>query len=114
MGLYVGGLVSTLAEFGWGTVTESAFAFYVRFVMYYLPKKALFVIAGAKMAPRRRHAVTYALAAVAILMSLIVHVLGETTPGISNYTHFAAESVGAALGAAYMRFSSPSQRLGSP
>jgi len=100
------GVVMRLAvSGGWFTLGESQFFYYLQILVFYSPKEAAFVIAGAKMAPRNRLATTTVLAVSGILMSLIVHVLGQPNPGVVNYTHFAAEAAGAVSGAAYICFS---------
>jgi hypothetical protein len=100
------GVVTRLAvNSGWFTLGESQFVHYLQILVFYSPKEAAFVIAGAKMAPRGRLATTIVLAVAGILMSLIVHVLGQATPGVVNYTHFAAEAAGAVSGAVYIFFS---------
>jgi uncharacterized membrane protein YidH (DUF202 family) len=81
--------------------------------MFDVLKEAAFVIAGARMAPRSRPATAIALAVAGILMSLVVHELGQSHPGSTNYTHFAAESVGAVLGVAYVLYSEKNRPSGS-
>ena len=80
------------------TLSESA-SLYVRLLLYYAPKDAAFVIAGAKIAPRPL-ATAVALAVAATAISLMVHILVPRTVGVTNYLHFAAESAGAIFGAA--------------
>ena len=74
----------------------------VRLVLYFLPKNAAFVIGGALVAPHYRLATAFALATIAIAISLLIHVLGQKTVGPTNYLHFAAESAGAACGALFI------------
>jgi hypothetical protein len=102
---YISVLVSRLIVYGWGASAESDFVDYLRLLIFYVPKEAAFVIAGAMMAPRSRLAAAINLAVAAMLMSLVVHVLGQRNVGVVNYTHFTAESAGAALGAAYIFYS---------
>jgi hypothetical protein len=66
--------------------------------VFYVPKSAVFVVAGAFTAPSRRVVTALVLAGVAIIASSVVHLLRPSV-GLTNYTHFVAESVGAALGA---------------
>jgi hypothetical protein len=87
-------------------------SYVVRLLLYYVPKDAAFVLVGAKVAPRPR-ATAVVLAAAAIAMSLAVHILGQRTVGVTNYLHFAAESVGAVLGAAFT-FSAARRRVTEP
>lgn len=96
---YAFGLVAWLALGRGGGVSGSEVAYYLRVLLYYLPKEAAFVVVGAAVAPRRRGMVAVALAVVAIALSLLVHVAGQANPGTVNYTHFATESAGALLGA---------------
>jgi hypothetical protein len=84
---------------------QSTGIYYLRLLLFYAPKEAAFVIAGAKVAPRGHLATAFGLAAIAILISLIVHVLGQQSVGVTNYTHFTAESAGAIFGVAFMYFS---------
>jgi len=80
-------------------VLSESISYYVRLLLYYAPKDAAFVIVGAKIAPRPM-ATAVALAVAAIAVSLMVHILGQRTVGVTNYLHFTAESAGAVLGAA--------------
>ena len=73
-------------------------------LIFYMPKEAAFVIAGAKMAPRSRGAATIALVALGSIKSLTIHVLGQNA-GLTNYLHFGAESVGVVVGAGYIFYS---------
>lgn len=79
---------------------------WIRLLILYPPKQAVFVVIGAKMAPRFQLATAVGLAVTAIMLSLTVHILVQPNPGAANYTHFAAESAGAILGAVFMAFSS--------
>lgn len=110
---YNGGLASRLVASRWGTPAESGFASGLRLLMFSVPKEAVFVIAGAMTAPRHRLATTIVLATAAIAMSLVVHVLGQRNPGVVNFTHFAAESAGVALGVACNFFSDFGSRRGA-
>lgn len=87
-------------------------AYYVHLLLCYAPKNAAFVIAGAKIAPRQR-ATAVALAIVAIALSLLVHLLGQRTVGLTNYLHFTAESAGALLGAAFIFATTRTNRAGA-
>ena len=82
-----------------GVLSESA-SYYIRIPLYYAPKDAAFVIVGAKVAPRPL-TTAVALAVAAIGISLVIHILGQRTVGVTNYLHFTAESAGAVLGAAF-------------
>jgi hypothetical protein len=71
-----------------------------------VPPKSAFVIAGAKVAPRRRSATAIVLALLGLLLSLMTHVIAQNLAGnrlgIVNYTHLFAESAGVLGGAAYI------------
>lgn len=98
------GLALRFARQGGGVLAGSPLFALLQLVVVYVPKEAAFVIAGAAMAPRGRRATAIILAVVGIVMSLVVHVLGQRQPGIVNYTHFAAETAGLAFGVAGMFF----------
>jgi hypothetical protein len=101
---FIAGMVGRLAVSAWGSPAESTFVYYLVLLLY-IPKEAGFVVSGAKMAPRGRLQTAIVLAVVRVLMSLIVHIVGQATPGVGNYTHFAVESTGSALGLSYILFS---------
>jgi hypothetical protein len=79
-------------------VLPESISYYVRLLLCYAPQNACFVIVGAKIAPRQL-VTAVALAAAAIAMSLLVHILGQRTVGVTNCLHFTAETAGAVLGA---------------
>lgn len=108
--IIVGNLMRFGMYVGWFSQGGSGLVYYLQLVLFYFPKEAAFVIAGAKMAPRYRLATCIILAVAAILMSLIVHMLGQSNVGLVNYMHFAAESLGAVCGAVYMFFSETGTR----
>ena len=96
-----------LAHFAFGfmsliaaRVLSESTTYYARLLLCYVPKDAAFVIVGAKIAPRPV-ATAVVLAVAAIAMSLLVHILGQRTVGVTNYLHFTAESAGALLGVAF-------------
>ena len=95
---YASGIGGMIAATALGTASKSTFAYWVRLGMFYLPKNAAFVFAGAMIAPQYRLTTALGLAAIASSFALMVHVLGQSTVGVTNYTHFAAESAGAACG----------------
>jgi hypothetical protein len=102
----VAGLVMLLArQVAWITPGAPDLLYYVQLVVFYAPKHAAFVVVGAKIAPRSRLATAAVLAAAAILLSLMRHILVQQNRGFINYTHFALETVGALAGAAYVVFS---------
>lgn len=95
--------VGLLAVSAWGRPAESTFVYYLALLLR-MPAEAGFVVAGAKTAPRGRLGTAIALAIVRVLLSLLVHIVLQSNPGAVNYTHFAAESMGSALGLAYILY----------
>ena len=98
---FIAGMLGRLAVSAWESPAESTFVSYLLLLLH-IPKEAGFVVAGAKLAPRGRLRTAIVLAVVRVLLSLIVHIVGQTRPGVVNYTHFAVESTGSALGLAYI------------
>jgi hypothetical protein len=101
----LGSVVLLASHAAWG-FDDSTIAYYLKVILYYLPPKSAFVIAGAKMAPRHQRATTIALTVVGVIFSLMTHVVGQhlagNRVGIVNYTHFVAESAGVLVGAGYI------------
>lgn len=95
---FAGTVVVRMVMSGWESVADSVFASCLRFLLFYVPKETAFVVAGATMAPRNRLTAGLFLAVAGILMSLVVHIVGQRRPGIINMAHFALESAGAAIG----------------
>lgn len=85
---------------------RSVFAHYSGIVLFYVSRKIAFVVAGAKMAPRRQMTTAIVLAVAVVCVSLMTHVVGQhlagNRVGSVNYTHMLAESAGALVGAAYI------------
>jgi len=75
----------------------SALGHWLQLLIFYPPPIAIFVVAGAMMAPRRRLATAVVLAAPAIALSLTIHVLLPDHVGVNNYKHFTAETTGAII-----------------
>jgi hypothetical protein len=107
---FIAGIVGRIAISSWGIPAESTLVYYLLLLLRYVPKEAGFVVAGAKTAPPGRLVTAIVLAVVRVLMSLIAHIVRQTNPGVGNYTHFAAESMGSALGLAYNFFSKRTRR----
>ena len=63
-----------------------------------LPGGIAFTLVGALMAPRLRVATAMSLAALCILMSVQIHIVGQSNPGLTNYMHSAGQSLGAVVG----------------
>jgi hypothetical protein len=72
-----------------------------------------FVVAGAIVAPRWRHAVAIVLAALWILYSFGAHVWVHIGRGIPNYSDFAVTAVAATCGAAYIFYREKSKKAGA-
>ena len=70
---------------------------------------AVFVIAGAKTAPRGRLATALVLAGLWSLAALSSHVLVHLSQGTPHYTHFVVEAVGAAGAAVAIGYSEKSK-----
>jgi len=91
---------------GWGILGDSNIAYFLRVLLGYVPPKAAFVIAGAKMAPRYQRATAIMLALLGFLFSLMTHVISQRLAGrrigVTNYTQLFAESAGVLGGAAYI------------
>jgi hypothetical protein len=102
----VGAVVQIASYGGWGILGDSNIAYSLRVLLYYVPPKSAFVIAGAKMAPRHQRATAIVLTLLGLLFSLMTHVIGQRLAGdrvgIVNYTHLFAESAGVLGGAAYI------------
>lgn len=102
----LGAVVHVVSSGGWGSLGDSNIAYTLRLFLFYVPHNALFVIAGAKMAPRRQLGTAIVLAILGILFSLLTHVVGQLLRGglvgTTNYAHFLAESAGALGGAGYI------------
>jgi hypothetical protein len=63
-----------------------------------LPSGTAFALVGALVAPRLRLVTAAALAAFCILMSVQIHIVGQSNPGLTNYMHSTGESLGAVIG----------------
>ena len=101
---YIVHAVVQIADYGGWDLRDSSLGYALRVFIYYVLRKAAFVIAGAKMAPRHQVATAIVLAVLGILSSLMIHIAGQhlvgNYVGLVNYTHFLAESAGALGGAA--------------
>jgi hypothetical protein len=83
---------------------ESGYPELLSMLIRYGSTGAFFVIAGTLTAPRSRLTAAIVLAACWMLMSLLKHILLPENVGPTNYTHVAAESLGAACGVACIRY----------
>lgn len=101
----LGAVVHFASYGGWGT-GGSNIAYVLSLFLYYVPRKSAFVIAGAKTAPRHQAPAAIVLTLLGLVLSLMIHVVGQhlagNRVGIVNYTHFVAESAGVLGGAAYI------------
>jgi hypothetical protein len=101
---YVLGSIVRMAASGGGDAARSGFVHYLHLLLYYAPMEAAFVIVGARVAPCGRVVTAIVLAVGAIVISLLTHILAQQVVGGTNYTHFALESIGAILGAAFILY----------
>jgi hypothetical protein len=77
-------------------------------MLFFSPPFFLFVVAGAKIAPRFRLATAIILAAALVSFSFWGHVLSTGGPWwfwTINYTHFSLEAFGSVLGVVYIFWS---------
>jgi hypothetical protein len=106
--LVVRAVVRIASYGGLGFLGNSTFAYWFVLFLSYGPQKAVFVVSGSKMAPRRQLTSSIVLAVLGISLSLMTHVLGQHLAGnhvgMVNYSHLFAESAGLLSGAAYMVF----------
>jgi hypothetical protein len=104
--LILGAVVQVAHYGGWNNLGDSRIAYWLGVLLYYVPREMVFVIAGAMMSPRYQKTTATGLAALAVFLSLMTHVVGQHLTrnhvGLVNYTHFVAESAGALGGAAYI------------
>lgn len=107
---YVGGMLGRVLRESLVATSESSITFAVQLLVY-AAAAAVFVLAGTYTAPRHRRVVAIALAVVAVLLSLMTHIVSQQHPGTTNYLHLAAEAIGAAVAALYV--SRSEQRTGS-
>jgi hypothetical protein len=102
------GLVRFAARLALGLVTRGAgeemLALLARKLVVYSVSEALFVIVGAKVAPRKQSTVAIVLAALGAVLSLLKHVVVQYAAGnrvgSTNIADFALEVIGLACGAA--------------
>jgi hypothetical protein len=85
---------------GAGFVGEEV-AYSLRLLLFYAPKNAAFVIVGAAISPRPLPT-AIVLAILSIALSLLIHILGQQSVGMTNYLHLTAESAGALLGIVFI------------
>lgn len=98
---YLGGIVGYALVHGSGLGSESSIALLAQILVYGIAA-AVFVLAGALTAPRRRAIFGIVLAAVCAGLSLLTHVLSQSHPGRTNYLHLTAEAAGAALAVVFL------------
>lgn len=69
-----------------------------------LPSGIAFTLVGALVAPSRQTATATLLATLFIPMSLVIHILGQSNPGLTNYMHAIGGSLGAVSGVAVVLY----------
>jgi hypothetical protein len=104
------GLVRFAARLALGLATRGAgqetFALLARKLIVYSVSEALFVVVGAKVAPRRQCTVALVLAALGTVLSLLKHVVVQYAAGnrvgSTNFTDFGLDAMGLACGATFV------------
>ncbi len=95
-----GGVLVVLLSLTGVDLRTGAYPAFVFPLLQYLPSGFAFVFIGGLAAPGKRTATATILAALCIAMSLAVHVLGQSNPGLTNSMHTTGESLGAVIGVA--------------
>jgi hypothetical protein len=103
-------LVRFAARLALGMLTRGAaqemLALLARKLVVYSVSEAVFVVVGAKVAPRRRSTVAIVLAVLGAVLSLLKHVVVQYAAGnrvgSTNYTDFALEVIGLTCGATFV------------
>ena len=67
-------------------------------LLFYLGSGVAFTLVGGLIAPAKRIATSMTLAILCILMSVQVHIMGQSNPGLTNYMHSTGEALGAVIG----------------
>lgn len=97
-------------------VRQSPFAYWLQALIYYVVSELVFVVAGAKIAPRHQSATAVTLAILGSLLSLIKHTIGQhlggNRVGVTNYLHLGLEVAGLLAGAAFILVTERTRRLG--
>lgn len=87
-------------------IRESPAAFWLHLFIEYFLAEAVFVVVGAKVAPRRRSATAVTLAILGFCLSLTTHVVAQALAGnrvgSTNYLHLGLETAGLFAGAAFI------------
>lgn len=85
---------------------EGAGALLARKLVVYSVSEALFVIVGAKLAPRKRSTVAFVLGILGAVLSLLKHIVVQYAAGnyvgSTNYADFGMDSWGLACGVAFV------------
>lgn len=97
--LFGGAVVFLLSSLGI-EVRGSGYPAFVFPLLQTFPAGVAFTMVGAFVAPRKRTATATTLAALFIPMSLVIHIIGQSSPGLTNYMHATGGSLGALIGAA--------------
>ncbi len=80
----------------------SAYPAFLFPLLQLLPSGLAFTVAGALIAPRSRVIVAIVLAIVCISLSILRHIVGQSSPGLTNYMHVSGELLGAVIGVLYL------------
>lgn len=66
----------------------------------YLPSGVALILVGAMVAPSRKVATSIWLAVLWMPLMWMVHVFGQSSPGLTNYMHATGDSIGSLVGVA--------------
>lgn len=86
---------------GWGAQSGSSVPFSLQLCVYAF-SAAAFVLAGGWMAPRCRVQTALVMAILGTVLSLLKHILLQAHPGVVNYLHLSAETLGGVVAAVWM------------
>jgi hypothetical protein len=101
----LGAVVRVDAYTGSNIVGVSNVGWFARIVLLYALPASAFVLAGALIAPRRllvAIVLTLLIVVRSLLQHLLIQHLAGRRVGVTNYTHFLAESAGALSGTVYI------------
>jgi hypothetical protein len=105
----VGGLIGRAVRQGLGTTSELNITFALQLLIY-AATAAVFVLAGTLTGPTYRRGVAITLAVVSVVLSLMTHIVSQQHPGVTNYLHLAAETIGAAIAMVYVLYTEKKAR----
>jgi hypothetical protein len=112
-------MVRFAARLALGLATRGAgdemLALLARKLVVYSVSEAVFVVVGAKVAPRKQSTVAIVLAVLGAVLSLLKHVVVQYAAGnrvgSTNYTDFGLDALGLACGAAIVLVADRSTRM---